>query len=153
MTEREFIQSIRQDYSGLNDRTRATMKGSVKLLAGELNAKGTHFIFELIQNAEDNDYPSGTPCLRFEVRQQEIEGTFGPVLIVHNNETGFREKHVQALCRVGESTKKKAQGYIGEKGIGFKSVFRITKCPYVFSNGFQFCLPEHDEETGLGEER
>ena len=92
MTEREFIQSIRQDYSGLNDRTRATMKGSVKLLAGELNAKGTHFIFELIQNAEDNDYPSGTPCLRFEVRQQEIEGTFGPVLIVHNNETGFREK-------------------------------------------------------------
>ena len=69
---------------------------------------------------------------------------------MHNNETGFREKHVQALCRVGKSTKKKAQGYIGEKGIGFKSVFRITKCPYVFSNGFQFCLPEHDEETGLG---
>ena len=75
-----------------------------------------------------------SPSLRFEVCQQEIDGESGPVLIVHNNETGFREEHVQALCRVGESTKKKAQGYIGEKGIGFKSVFRITECPYVFSN-------------------
>jgi hypothetical protein len=151
MIEREFVESIRQDYSGLRDSPRVSLANSIRTLADDLYAKDTHFIFELIQNAEDNDYePNRKPNLRFEVCLQEIDGGFSPVLIVHNNETGFREKHVQALCRVGESTKKKAQGYIGEKGIGFKSVFRITECPYVFSNGFQFCLPKDDEETRLG---
>lgn len=151
MTEREFIQSIRQDYCGLRDYPRVSLANSIKTLADDLYAKDTHFIFELIQNAEDNDYdPNKKPTLQFKLCQQQLNGRFGPVLIVHNNEVGFQEQHVQALCRVGDSTKKKAQGYIGEKGIGFKSVFRITKCPYIFSNGFRFCLPEHDQETGLG---
>jgi hypothetical protein len=151
MTEREYIESIRQDYSGLRDRPRESLAGSVETLAHELYTKDTHFVFELIQNAEDNDYsPEIPPSLSFAVRQQGIEGEAGLVLIVRNNETGFEEKHVDALCAVRKSTKKKIQGYIGEKGIGFKSVFRITNCPYVFSNRFQFCLPEHDEQTGLG---
>jgi hypothetical protein len=151
MTEREYIESIRQDYSGLRDRPRESLAGSVETLAHELYAKDTHFVFELIQNAEDNDYnPEIPPSLSFAVRQQGIEGEAGLVLIVRNNETGFEEKHVDALCAVRKSTKRKIQGYIGEKGIGFKSVFRITNCPYVFSNRFQFCLPEHDEQTGLG---
>jgi hypothetical protein len=44
-------------------------------------------------------------------------------LYVFNNELGFREEHVRAVCNVGNSTKKGkgAQGYIGEKGIGFKA--------------------------------
>ena len=151
MTEQEFMRSIREEYSGLRDMPRESLASSVKTLADDLYAKDTHFIFELIQNAEDNDYAPGvTPTLRFEVCELEIEGVSGPALIVHNNETGFRQENVKALCQVGQSTKKKAQGYIGEKGIGFKSVFRITHCPYIFSNHFQFCLPDKDPETGLG---
>ena len=151
MTDREFIESIRQEYSGLRDSPRVSLKNSIRTLAADLYEKDSHFIFELIQNAEDNDYESNKPpSLHFEIRQQEIDGEFSPVLIVHNNETGFQEKHVKTLCRVGDSTKEKAQGYIGEKGIGFKSVFRITRCPYIFSNRFQFRLPEDDPETDLG---
>ena len=150
MTEREFIEFIRQQRSEGSSFNLEDLANSVEILANDLNEKKTHFIFELIQNAEDNDYrPNTPPSLRIEVCEQEIEGELGPVLIVHNNETGFEEKHVMALCRVGKSTKTKAQDYIGEKGIGFKSVFRVTKCPYIFSNGFQFCLPEHNEETIL----
>jgi len=151
MTEREQINAIREEYSGLRDLPRESLKSSVKTLADDLYAKDTHFIFELIQNAEDNDYqPKILPRLRFEICQQEIGGGQEIVLSVHNNEVGFLEKNVLALCQVGQSTKNKAQGYIGEKGIGFKSVFRVTTAPYVFSNGFRFCLPERDEETGLG---
>lgn len=151
MTKHEYINSIRQEYSGLRDLPRESLASSVKTLADDLYAKDTHFIFELIQNAEDNEYGRGVfPKLRFEVCQHKLEGQSRTVLIVHNNESGFLEKHIRAICQVGKSTKNKAQGYIGEKGIGFKSVFRITTCPYVFSNGFQFCLPEHDAETGLG---
>lgn len=150
MTERKFIESIRQQRSEGSDFNLEDLANSVEILAIDLNEKDTHFIFELIQNAEDNDYrPNTSPSLRIEVCEQEIEEELGPVLIVHNNETGFQEKHVMALCRVGKSTKTKAQGYIGEKGIGFKSVFRVTTCPYIFSNGFQFCLPEHNKETIL----
>jgi len=120
-------------------------------LADDLYAKDSHFIFELIQNAEDNSYPDKVEAqLRFEIGQFEIDGQKQTSLIVHNNEIGFSEQNVRAICMVGHSTKKKVNGYIGEKGIGFKSVFRITNCPYIFSNGFQFCLPEKDEETGLG---
>lgn len=151
MTKHEYINSIRQEYSGLRDLPRESLASSVKTLADDLYAKDTHFIFELIQNAEDNEYGRGvSPKLCFEVCPQKLKGQNGPVLIVHNNETGFLDKHVRALCQVGKSTKNKAQGYIGEKGLGFKSVFLVTTCPYVFSNGFQFCLPEQDKETGLG---
>ena len=57
---------------------------------------------------------------------------------------------MDAICNVGETTKKKKQGYIGEKGIGFKSVFRVTNNPHIFSKGYHFCLPERDKQTGLG---
>jgi len=151
VTKQEYVDSIREEYTGLRDLPRDSLASSIKTLADDLYSRDTHFIFELIQNAEDNEYSSSVPPrLAFEICLQEIEGKSGPVLIVHNNETGFEEKHVRALCQVGKSTKQKAQGYIGEKGIGFKSVFRVTTCPYIFSNGFQFCLPEHDSETGLG---
>ena len=151
MTQSEQIRAIREEYTGLRDLPRRSLASSIKTLADDLYTKDTHFIFELIQNAEDNDYQAKKcPNLRFEVCQQEIMGRTETILAVHNNEVGFQEKHVRAICQVGQSTKSKAQGYIGEKGIGFKSVFRITSSPYVFSNGFQFCLPEKDEETELG---
>ena len=51
---------------------------------------------------------------------------------------------------MGQSTKTKQEGYIGEKGIGFKSVFQVTSDPHLFSNGYSIRLPESDLLTGLG---
>jgi hypothetical protein len=153
MTEQKLINEIRDDYSREKNRPRLLegYANSIKTLAKDLYSKKTHFIFELIQNAEDNDYADGiTPTLRFRVNEIEIEGKRQIALIVENNETGFQKEHVDAICNVAQSTKSKSQGYIGEKGIGFKSVFRITSCPYIFSNGFHFSLPEKDEKTDLG---
>lgn len=151
MTKRQIIEDIRTQYSGLKDMPRESLASSVKTLADDLYAKDFHFIFELIQNAEDNEYGAGVvPSLRFVLDTIELGGQATPALIIENNEKGFEEKNVRAVCQVGQSTKKKAEGYIGEKGIGFKSVFRVTKCPYVFSNGFNFSLPKEDADTGLG---
>ena len=151
MINKNYINSIRDEYTGLKDMPRESLASSVKILADDIYAKDSHFIFELIQNAEDNNYPDQSAArLRFEVCLIDIEGQNETALIVHNNEIGFNDKNVRAICQVGQSTKKKMDGYIGEKGIGFKSVFRITSSPYIFSNGFQFCLPEQDDETGLG---
>lgn len=48
-------------------------------------------------------------------------------IVVLNNEQGFSVENIKALCDIGNSTKKRSgAGYIGHKGIGFKSVFRVA---------------------------
>jgi len=48
------------------------------------------------------------------------------------------------ICSVGRSTKTndRGGGYIGEKGIGFKSVFLVTSQPCIFSNGYKIRFNE-----------
>ena len=110
----------------------------------------------MIQNAEDNTYEDPLlypPSLSFRLTKTDLTGSEGSngALIVQNNEIGFNRANVDAICALGRTTKKKKeQGYIGEKGIGFKSVFHVTKNPHIFSKGYHFCLPERDEQTGLG---
>ncbi|KAM8836563.1 uncharacterized protein AB9W97_002193 isoform 1-T8 [Spinachia spinachia] len=105
---------------------------SLDRLSTELYSKDTHFVLELIQNADDNSYPPEVavdPALVFVVKKDSIT--------VLNNEVGFQEKNIRAICDVGCSTKGKHKyGYIGQKGIGFKSVFKVTDCPEIHSNGF-----------------
>ena len=40
-------------------------------------------------------------------------------------------------------------GYIGQKGIGFKSVFRITHKPAIHSNGFHICFDASSDPIGF----
>ncbi|XP_051926916.1 uncharacterized protein wu:fj29h11 isoform X2 [Hippocampus zosterae] len=105
---------------------------SLDRLSTELYSKDTHFVLELIQNADDNNYPSDSdvvPALAFVLERDCIT--------ILNNETGFQEANIKAICDVGQSTKGKHKyGYIGQKGIGFKSVFKVTDRPEIHSNGF-----------------
>lgn len=67
------------------------------------------FFVCIYQNADDNSYPSEAgvlPALAFVVENDCIT--------ILNNETGFLEKNVRAICDVGRSTKGKHKyGYIG----------------------------------------
>ena len=97
-------------------------------MSEDLYSKKSHFILELIQNADDNEYVEGTvPQLTFKLAPGR--------LVLVNNEIGFSERNVQVLCSVGDSSKAKKSGYIGEKGIGFKSVFTVSNAPEIHSNG------------------
>jgi hypothetical protein len=52
---------------------------------------------------------------------------------VFNNEVGFKEKHVRAVCDIGNSTKSgkaKQKGYIGEKICLWKKM-----CGVVYDDG------------------
>ncbi len=148
---RAHIERIRKDFQA-SQRVKDSLNNSIQALAHDLYSKETHFIFELIQNAEDNTYKKTEPSLCFRLVKADPTNTQNAAgaLIVQNNETGFTPENVDAICAVGKTTKSKIRGYIGEKGIGFKAVFRITTIPHIFSNGYQFCFPEKDEETGLG---
>jgi len=160
---KEHIERIRQEKFSLTpdgsliDRSPLAedLHRAVEELAQGLYSKDIHFVLELIQNAEDNHYAEDVkPDLTFVLLERDPTGTKDAegALLVVNNELGFRPDDVEALCAVGHTTKKeKREGYIGEKGIGFKSVFRVSSRPHIFSAGYQFRFQrEPDTHAGLG---
>lgn len=101
-------------------------------------------MYELIQNAEDNKYTQA------KAKGLEIYLSFSlykDKVVIESNEDGFCEEDVRAICSTGESTKTKIQGYIGEKGIGFKSVFKVAKKVHIQSGPFSFSF-EHTKDSG-----
>ncbi|XP_060075304.1 uncharacterized protein LOC132554994 [Ylistrum balloti] len=154
----KIIDNIRRDEFGfgveLNEDGQRLMQvhqerlgRSLDRLSKDLYSKDTHFVLELVQNADDNTYPDTMisdmcPSVKFITRQDSV--------IVLNNECGFEEKNIRALCDVGKSTKgKHTFGYIGQKGIGFKSVFRVTSRPEVHSNGYHICFDAKSGPMGF----
>ena len=142
---KEVIEDIRAGYK-VDDPTAGMLQeelnSALTALSLELYSDETHFVLELIQNADDNDYGAGVvPKLTFQFRPDR--------LIVTNNELGFTSKNVWSLCRTGKSTKKGNKlRYTGEKGIGFKSVFVVSDAPEVHSNGYHFRFNRTDKSKG-----
>ena len=105
--------------------------------------KSTHFLLELIQNADDNQYdldPDDLPSLSL-----TYSGAFVRIAC---NEKGFTKKDVEAICRIGSSTKAGLQDSTGEKGIGFKSVFSVADVVWIVSGAYSFRF-EKKEELGM----
>lgn len=88
---------------------------------GSLYTDRTHFIFELLQNAED----AGASRVLFQL----FEGKFE---VFHDGRL-FNEEDVRGICGVGEGTKVEDLTQIGKFGIGFKSVYAYTSTPEVHS--------------------
>lgn len=105
----------------------------------------THFLLELLQNVDDCTFGSEMPQLRIIIEDDSTEfhkitslsESCRALLALEYNETGFEERNVRALCDIAQSTKT-ARHYIGAKGIGFKSVFRVTRTPVIHSGEFHF---------------
>lgn len=131
-----------------------TVQGAVKRLAADLYSTETHFLLELLQNVDDCQFRAGEqPWLRMTLEMQEerfaelttLVGRTAhgrdlkALLALEYNETGFEERNVRALCDIAQSTKSIGdRKFIGAKGIGFKSVFRITSIPTVHSGPYHF---------------
>ncbi|CAJ2655451.1 unnamed protein product [Trifolium pratense] len=158
VTPRQHIEDIRRtkfSIGGEPNLLTEDLHHAVKNLSSELYTKDVHFLMELIQNAEDNHYIEGeSPTLEFVITSNDITATGAPAtLLIFNNGKGFSPKNIDSVCGVGRSTKKgnRSSGYIGEKGIGFKSVFLVTAQPYIFSNGYQIRFNERPcPHCGIG---
>ena len=162
--KKKQILEYRKDKYQINETTgkceiqknlRQDLHNAVNILSEQLYSKEIHFVFELIQNAEDNHYLDGViESLSFELLENDPTNTPGSdgCLAIYNNETGFEWPHLEAISSIGNSTKAKSKdsGYIGEKGIGFKSVFVVSESPHIYSNGYHFKFKKDDELTKLG---
>lgn len=91
----------------------------------------THFVYEILQNADDY----GATEVLFKLSEAEI--------VIEHNAEPFEEKHVRAITYFGKSTSRDDLVKTGRFGIGFKSVFAFTATPIIISG------PEHFQIYGL----
>ncbi|CZR62635.1 uncharacterized protein PAC_12532 [Phialocephala subalpina] len=115
------------------DSNTSDLENALIILSEQLYQKSTHFLLELIQNADDNAYATSAPTLNITFSDRTLR--------IDCNELGFSKANTEAICKIGRSTKKgldKATRYIGEKGIGFKSVFKIADVVWISSGHYSF---------------
>lgn len=115
-----------------------SLQAAVERLAKDLYESEGHFIQELVQNADDNRYaPGTTPSLHLALRTGADHNQ--DYFVATNNEQGMTERDVRALCDISRSSKSASQGLTtGYKGVGWKSVFRVSDQPHVLSGGWRF---------------
>jgi len=131
MSEKELIEKIKKAIEA--DKDRRIWKDAVRavsLVSELVFTRSSHFIMELIQNAED----AGISLPN--TGEMTIRVSHKRVLVTHNARP-FNEEDVNAICGL-RTTKKPELGSIGYLGIGFKSVFKITDSPHIFSGKFRF---------------
>lgn len=85
----------------------------------KLYSEKTHFVYELIQNADD----SGSEYLKLQLDSN--------ALLVWNDGRQFDERDVRSICSLGSSDKDLTD--IGTFGIGFKAVYNYTEFPEIYS--------------------
>lgn len=108
-----------------------------RLLANRYSDR-THFVYELLQNAED----------AIGWRVEEDGDTRRSVVFhltrdaLHFRHSGlpFAEKHVRGICDIGKGTKRQELTAIGKHGIGFKSVYAYTHHPEIHSGEEHFVI-------------
>ena len=99
----------------------------IKHLLADLYPDNAHFIYELLQNAED----AKATEVRFILKEDGVE-------FEHNGDRLFTLKDVDSITSFGDSTKKDDPTNIGKFGIGFKAVFAYTPTPEIESGEYHF---------------
>jgi hypothetical protein len=107
-----------EDYSGIRD------------IVEELYPDKAHFIYELLQNAEDTKATE----VSFELTEK--------MLIFEHNGRPFNEDDVWGITNIGKGTKKDQDDKIGRFGVGFKAVFAYSETPHIWSSTFSFKITE-----------
>lgn len=141
---REFIELLKKFRKAVAENDKLHGDNYPQLLnsllsVGEdgLYSNSLRFIFELIQNVDDCDYKDSSDCkldMRFDFENDEIILTY--------NEIGFTPFNVFAITGIAEAAKNVSseKNQIGEKGIGFKSVFGVANKVWIRSGWFSFEL-------------
>jgi len=122
----DFIEKIREEQRQERESAPKMAKRDdnlLRLISKSLYGEKVHYALELIQNAED----CGSSSIKFIFEKDKI--------IVINDGDVFTPGDVEGICSVEPGRKKNKIGFFG---VGFKSVFNITRIPQVISNDFNF---------------
>ena len=116
MAERTMAEQVvqRQDKDGM---LRRALERIIQLYTDK-----SHFVYELLQNAED----AGATQIKFIQHEDCLE-------VLHDGHP-FSLDNLQGLCDIGKSDKIGDLNQIGEFGVGFKSVFGICETVRLYSH-------------------
>ena len=116
MMERTMADKViqRQDKDGM---LRRALERIIQLYTDK-----SHFVYELLQNAED----AGATQIKFIQHEDCLE-------VLHDGRP-FSLDNLQGLCDIGKSDKISDLNQIGEFGVGFKSVFGICETVRLYSH-------------------
>lgn len=102
----------------------------IRKIVEDLYPDSVHFIYELLQNAEDTGATEATFIL-----------SHSSLLFEHNGRS-FDAADIYAITDIGEGTKVNVGDKIGRFGIGFKAVFAYTETPRIWSPTFSFQIDD-----------
>ena len=108
----------------------------------EKYSESAHFIYELLQNADDARATEVSIILYKDGLVFKHNGT------VHFDVTdvdikGGRKGHINSITAVANSTKKNDGNTIGKFGVGFKAVFQYTDAPEIYDDNFKFRIIDY----------
>lgn len=113
------------DYKAISERNKRELGTNLKSRRTQISlyADPTHFVYELLQNADDH-------------QATEISFLLEPdrLVVEHNAEIKFQEKHVKGISFFEESTSETDLLKTGKFGLGFKSVLTFTATPRIASD-------------------
>lgn len=116
---------LRQQWVVANKQNR--FDEGIKAVLTKVYPDKAHFIYELLQNAQD----ARATWVRFDLQPDRL-------VVTHNGEKLFDRRDVIGITSIGGSIKEDDVNQIGKFGIGFKAVFAYTASPRVFSKDYQF---------------
>lgn len=122
-----FIAKLAEESQGIVKALKTDrFKGLLNLLT-ELYPDNAHFIYELLQNAED----AQATKVMFVLTSEDLK-------FLHNGQRQFTEKDIESITGIGNTQKKDDINQIGKFGVGFKAVFSYTQTPQIFSGKYAF---------------
>ena len=107
-----------------------TKHAGIRRIVEDLYPDTAHFIYEMLQNAED----TGASEAAFELSPDSLA-------FEHDGRT-FDEIDIRAITDIGEGTKADDEERIGRFGIGFKAVFAYTETPRIWSPTYCFRIAQ-----------
>ena len=126
----EFLENKRQEnIEWVTASKKIDVLGGITNLLTQLYPDNAHFIYELLQNSEDQEakkvyFSLQKDCLYF----------------LHNGAKDFSNDDIVSITSIGRSLKKDDTNKIGKFGVGFKSVFSYTSTPSIHSSSVSFLI-------------
>lgn len=124
----EQFKAIQKDRQGV---VQSSVYPGIKELVSEIYPEEAHFIYELLQNAEDAKASS----VYFEIQKTQL-------LFKHNGTKQFDADDVDSITNIAKSTKKENYVQAGKFGIGFKSVYAFTDTPAIYCDSVCFRIDQ-----------
>lgn len=122
---------IQDVHSDRVDLARVLKKhAGIRRIVEDLYPDSAHFIYELLQNAED----TGAKSVSFVLNETG--------LVFEHDGRPFSPRDIEAITDIGEGTKAEDDDKIGRFGVGFKAVFAYSDTPLIWSKTYSFQITD-----------